>query len=530
MISFRNIVINLLLTLSIFLSVDAQTLKVERIELSNFDISAQALSRVDANGEECALLRMQLPVEGVLFEGSIVGDVSFKTNHYLIYMPYTSKRVKVLCPGFHSIMIEFSEFGTKLESGNTYDIYCELRSNQTDEDGEGMNKTAMPIAFKTETGWGFKDINDNVIVPPIYRDVIDFRDGIAWVKNEKSLWGSINVEGNIIIENKYEAIRIIGPEDYAKNICIAGWKSDDKGDYAEIIDYKTGKLLHTDKFKCVMSYKNEDFSFFCCTNRKDREICIDKKSGTEKFKFPKGKSFAGYYAPSYIGIYDGILKEGEWPKPKYGIIDLTGREIIKSNNYRIKKLEGIFDHIVIIHPSKYSSYEESAFLYDLKLRRQIGGTYYNFYEHKGNWDCPLIVTCLYNGYGNAYYGVLNLVTGQEIIPAANRRYKDLIILPHTLSDPIVAKHEEKDNTYFLISHDGNERKKIESDSYLFFKNGFSRFGKDGKLGFINANGDVIINPEYDKVEEFKYNEAGVLRCKAIKDGKTYFFDTNGNIL
>lgn len=85
MISLKNRALTFWLILCAYISVHAQTLKVERIETATvFDISAKTASRIDANGEECALLRVQLPIEGVLFEGSIVGDVSFKTNHYLI--------------------------------------------------------------------------------------------------------------------------------------------------------------------------------------------------------------------------------------------------------------------------------------------------------------------------------------------------------------------------------------------------------------------------------------------------------------
>lgn len=126
--------------------------------------------------------------------------------------------------------------------------------------------------------------------------------------------------------------------------------------------------------------------------------------------------------------------------------------------------------------------------------------------------------------------MLDLVTGQEVIPAANRHFGELIKLPETQSDPIVAQISKDDNTYYLIDSTGKEYKKVESDSYLQFKNGFSRYGKNGKLGFINTQGVVIIEAIYDSVEPFEYNEAGVLQCKVTKDGQAYFLDTNGNIL
>ena len=55
--------------------------------------------------------------------------------------------------------------------------------------------------------WGFKDSTGNVVIKPIYDDVLNFSEGFALVKlNYK--WGYINKEGKEIIPlGKYDDIK-----------------------------------------------------------------------------------------------------------------------------------------------------------------------------------------------------------------------------------------------------------------------------------------------------------------------------------
>lgn len=70
-------------------------------------------SRMDLNGEPCALIKVQLPVAGVGFEGSIVGDTPFKINEYWVYVTDGTKRIGVKCPGCYNRRIEFAPLGIK---------------------------------------------------------------------------------------------------------------------------------------------------------------------------------------------------------------------------------------------------------------------------------------------------------------------------------------------------------------------------------------------------------------------------------
>ena len=91
----------------------AQELEVISMRLAEDEPLRSVHSRMDLNGEPCALIKVQLPVAGVGFEGSIVGDTPFKINEYWVYVTDGTKRIGVKCPGCYNRRIEFAPLGVK---------------------------------------------------------------------------------------------------------------------------------------------------------------------------------------------------------------------------------------------------------------------------------------------------------------------------------------------------------------------------------------------------------------------------------
>ena len=91
----------LLLTLFLCLLVaHAQELSVKDFEVRTNDLSARTQSRQDNNGNDCALVKVQLAASGAKFEGNVVGDVKYDTSEYWVYMPQGSKRMTVKLEGY----------------------------------------------------------------------------------------------------------------------------------------------------------------------------------------------------------------------------------------------------------------------------------------------------------------------------------------------------------------------------------------------------------------------------------------------
>ena len=77
----------MLLVLSSVSVFSQKQLEVISLRQSSSDISARTNLREDPKGEACALVKVQIPMRDVLFDGDVIGEVSCKVNEYWGYMP-----------------------------------------------------------------------------------------------------------------------------------------------------------------------------------------------------------------------------------------------------------------------------------------------------------------------------------------------------------------------------------------------------------------------------------------------------------
>ena len=63
------------------------------------------------------------------------------------------------------------------------------------------------------------------------------------------------------------------------------------------------------------------------------------------------------------------------------------------------------------------------------------------------------------------------------------------------------------------------------NTYYMFREGLSTFGKDGKCGYMDKQGNTVISPEYDSASPFHQGVAAV-----AKDGKWGAIDQNGKTI
>lgn len=110
----------LLITIMICAVADvaAQNMRVLSMTPTMEVITAQR-QRKDLNGNKCALVRVQIPVEDVMFEGSVMGDVEFSYCEHLVYMPPGTKMLKIKCKGYKPLMVTFAEHGIESLGQNT---------------------------------------------------------------------------------------------------------------------------------------------------------------------------------------------------------------------------------------------------------------------------------------------------------------------------------------------------------------------------------------------------------------------------
>ena len=119
----RRILLFIIFFFAAISSAIAQKLTVESFKLASSDLTAQTQPRKDLNNRNCALIKVGLGLQGVQFEGSIMGNVENKTGEYWVYMPQGNRMLKVKHANYAPVMVNFADYGVeKVESNRTYEL------------------------------------------------------------------------------------------------------------------------------------------------------------------------------------------------------------------------------------------------------------------------------------------------------------------------------------------------------------------------------------------------------------------------
>lgn len=142
----RKLLIIILLAL-IVCRVEGQELYVKSFVAAQADLSAQTQPRKDLNNKNCALVKVGIGLQGVLFEGNVVGKVVNKTGEYWVYMPQGSRMLKVKHSNYSPIMVTFSNYGVeKLESSRTYQLTMSAPSSNQAVQQQTLTIKYTPIS------------------------------------------------------------------------------------------------------------------------------------------------------------------------------------------------------------------------------------------------------------------------------------------------------------------------------------------------------------------------------------------------
>lgn len=132
---------------AIMSTVFAQKLKVESFKLASNDITAQSHPRKDLNNLNCALVKVGIALDGVKFDGSIMGEPIQKLGEYWVYMPKGVAMLQVLHKNYTPLMVNFYDYGVgKVESGMTYILTLSKPSGSTEPADAGGNFYALTVS------------------------------------------------------------------------------------------------------------------------------------------------------------------------------------------------------------------------------------------------------------------------------------------------------------------------------------------------------------------------------------------------
>ena len=122
----------------------AQEIKVRDVVELTTDITARSAARQDGNGNECAVLRVNIPTIKTMNFGNIVGDVTYSAGEYILYLSEGTKQVPYSVKGYKDGVIDFAKYGVTVTGKTVY------RATLYINDG-GLNKRGSSCTLKLTT-------------------------------------------------------------------------------------------------------------------------------------------------------------------------------------------------------------------------------------------------------------------------------------------------------------------------------------------------------------------------------------------
>lgn len=476
------------------------------------------------------------------------GKTLIKPEYTTIYIPNQSKEVffcykdeeyRVLDSKGKDIFTEFSSVSPIIIS----DTSLEMEKNV--------------LCYEENGKYGLVDYDGKKLTGAIYEKVesLTNKPGCILVKKD-GLYGVLDSYGNTVVDIKYNSVKsdefCSETEGYLKTGYIVTEKTS-TGIIYGYIDYN-GKMLVEPKYESItraLEYQNEDDIYLIFMNRGKKGVIKNKKVIIK----PTFQAI-NYYDQSDVFI---VNKNG-----KYGFYDNEGDEILKASftaysiagNYiSVKKDEDmmLYDlHGNLVNSNNYRSISETG-----------NPDYFIAQDEQGFFSIISKDTEIKNNYTNIVYafdnffvftteegmsGILNLYAGIEVeaeydyiivlenakalearkgstVDIYSKNIEKVLTMENGIVESVnkdyVAIYSEKDLTY--INSDGEivPNTEVYKDYKLY-----SYQAEDGKWGYKDATGNVIVDCRYDLVTELnQYGYAGI-----YQEGKWGVIDATGKVV
>ena len=401
------------------------------------------------------------------------------------------------------------------------------------------------LKYEQDGKFGLIDFEGKEITKPIYESIdgLPYKEGELLVKQDGK-YGVINIKGNKLVDIKYDRISVDGYYTSENNYKFAGYiisNTTDEGYRYGYINYD-GKLLlepEYNELSRVIGIEDDENAYILCAKngqygimKNDEELIpneyqsIEYDESNKLFTIEKSKKFG-------IANLDGnIIVPTE-----YSQIDITGIYLYAQNSQgaTVYNNDGtqvnIDRNIAILNTSNEK--------YKIRINNENGTKYgvinedgeqiieekYNYIEYL--FDNYFIVSNEQSKLGviddddnvkiELNNDALQKIEGTNVIQATTTADSTTRLYSKDMSqvcEMTNANVEIADN-YIKISNDtetryfdkdGKELKNTEvyPNNTLFAKK------ENDKWGFVNKNGNIVVEAKYDKVTEFnEYGFAGV---------------------
>lgn len=412
------------------------------------------------------------------------------------------------------------------------------------------------LSYEKDGKYGLIDYTGKELSKPIYESVTSLpnKPGCILVKKD-GLYGVIDSNGKTVIETKYHTIKgdeySSQTEGYTKTGYIVSEKTN-TGIIYGYINYE-GKMLIEPQYELItrcLEYEEDDIYLVFMNNGKKGVIKNKKVIIKPKFQSINYYNASDIFVVNRNGKYGFFRNNGdEILEPIYTDYSLAGNYIsvkkddvmmlydihgnlINTNNYK--------SIIETNNPSYFIATNDSNYYSIISKDVQIEDNYTNISYAFDNF----FVYTTESGKS----GVLNIYSGVEIEP----EYDVIIVIENakalearkgntvdiysekfekvlTMENGIVERVSDEyfsiysDTEKYYIDNVGNVVKNTDVYSNLKL---YSSQADDGKWGFVDSQGKVIVDYKYDRVTELnEYGFAGI-----CQDRKWGVIDDTGKVV
>ena len=478
------------------------------------------------------------------------GNIVVEPTYNVIQIPNPSKPLFICMSNYNT---ETKEYETKVLNEKREQIitgYSNVQAIPTDSTADGVPYENTVLKYKKDGKYGIISTEGEEITEPIYEDIsaVTYKEGMLLVK-ENGKYGVININGKVVIKPEYDNITVDNYYDAETKYQKTGFivcNINEEGYRYGYVDYRGKKILDTiyTEIERVTEIENEDDIYIIAYKDGQAGLLKNKKvvlnyeyeeiiyySYNDVFIVQRngkqGIADRKYTNMSFGGIYVNVTDENNESK----ILDLNGNEVTDGYvakmptqdgmHYIVYDEEGIYKIIDnngnIVIDKQYTNIEE------------IGNNYYIVANNRNNGIIDLSGKSLVELKYNSIVKIDNTellqanISETSTVSLINKNMEVVVTMDDAnmdIEDGYIRLYSENENKYF--DYAGKELKAEE----VFPNNNIYASEKDGKWGFVDKNGNTVIENKYDMVTEL--NEYGFAGIK--EDGKWGIVNSEGKII
>lgn len=440
-------------------------------------------------------------IQGILSKGEDKGKITSK-SYYTVFKDnkwgvIDSNGETIISPSYEDMIIipdskkdvfictynvnyETGEYKTKALNSENNEIYTEFEQIEAIQNSDSNNNLWYEnnvLRVEKDGKYGLINLDGKQILKANYEEIVAISGIENSLKTKKDgKYGVVNTEGTTIVENNYADITNLGKDDKSGFIV-----KNEEGKYG-VVNYSGSQILDN-KYDAIEKIYGNDMYVVVEENSQK----LINKDGTVVLQegFDKIKTILA-------NKENGVIFE---KSGNYGVMKLTGETTITADyEDLIEAKDGMF---IAKRSGKYGIIDLSNIV---KIEFK-----YNIIDFKEKADIYILEdenatsTILDSNFETKLTGILNEINeGKGYIKIrVGDEYK-----------------------YYNFKFEEKQAKDIQASNTLFLNK------KDGKYGFIDKDGNTVVEYTYDDAKE--QNSCGFAAVK--KDGKWGSIDSKGNVV